>query len=148
MRENMPKDVAKVHFNVISIDRAIRFYRDVLGARLIDRPALVWVRMELDRMKIDLIVSSERAPYIQRGDFGSRGGATLTLRSTNIATDRQRLEKAGAVIFREENNFLGHYLLFEDSEGNVLRFLKPPRRTQKDEEGFQEAKTLESQFFW
>ena len=52
-------------------------------------------------------------------------GATLTLKSTDIAADRRRLESAGTTILGEMDQPWGHMLIFEDPDGNVLKLMKP-----------------------
>jgi predicted enzyme related to lactoylglutathione lyase len=73
-----------------------------------------------------LLKAEDGTPYIQRGRHGSRAGATITFTSQNIREDRKRLEAASAVIIEEKKYPWGHVLIFEDTEGNVLRLMKEP----------------------
>jgi predicted enzyme related to lactoylglutathione lyase len=64
-------------------------------------------------------------PAVPRDAHGARAGATLTLRSTDIAADRARIERAGAKILGAADEPWGEMLVFEDPDGNVLKLMKP-----------------------
>ena len=115
---------AQVHVNVVNMERAIRFYVDIIGMTLVDRPAPEWTSLKFHGVEFGLLKLVEPTPYIQRSSFGSRAGATVTFWSSNIAADRKRLEDAQINIVSEGQYHWGHCLVFEDTEGNILRLYK------------------------
>jgi predicted enzyme related to lactoylglutathione lyase len=62
---------------------------------------------------------------VPRDSHGAHGQATLTLKSNNIPEDRARIEKAGGKVIAENDQPWGQMLIFTDSDGNVLKLMKP-----------------------
>ena len=68
----------------------------------------------------------ERAiPHVPRASHGAHAGATLTLKSNNIAEDRKKIEAFGVKILGEADQPWGHVLVFEDLDGSVLKLMNP-----------------------
>jgi predicted enzyme related to lactoylglutathione lyase len=105
--------------------RSVHFYTATLGLKIKQQDDW-WTSLDCGGVSIGLHWSEGAAiPAIPRDSHGAHAGATLTLRSTDIAADRRRLEAAGAKILGEANPHWGHMLVFEDPDGNVLKLMKP-----------------------
>jgi catechol 2,3-dioxygenase-like lactoylglutathione lyase family enzyme len=118
--------VVDVYYNVQDMDRAVRFYTEVLGMKRLSGDKY-WTSLDANGVKIGLHGSDGPVPHVPRDSHGAHAGATLTLRSENVAEDRKTLERAGAKILGEANQPWGHMLIFEDLDGNVLKLMHPKR---------------------
>jgi len=61
-------------------------------------------------------------PTTSRDSHGQNCGGTLTFDSDNIIEDKERIEKAGGKILGEADQPWGHMQVFEDLDGNVLKW--------------------------
>lgn len=117
--------VQDVYYNVEDMQRARAFYTEVLGFRLVDSSPH-WTSLELDGLRVGLHwTEGGPVPRTARDGHGAHAGATLTLRSDDVAADRARLEAAGATILGADDAPWGQMLVFEDPEGNVLKLMCP-----------------------
>ncbi len=112
------------YYSVNQPQRAIRFYIEGLGMKLIEESEY-WIALDCHGMRIGLHPESESIPKVPRDSHGAHAGGTLTLRSDNIPEDRKKLESLGAVILGEVDQPWGHMLTFEDLDGNVLKLMNP-----------------------
>lgn len=118
--------VQDVYYNVEDMDRAVRFYTELLGMTAVDT-SRAWSTLQLGDIRIGLHGSGGApVPEIPRDVHGAYAGATLTLRSDDITADTLRLRAAGSVILGEFHEEWGKITVFQDSEGNVLKLLQPP----------------------
>ncbi len=115
--------IQDVYYSVTDPKRAIKFYTEGLGMRVVAENEY-WIALDCDGVTIGLHPEKSIHP-VPRDKHGAYGGATLTLKSDNITEDRKKLEKLGAKILGEEDQHWGHMLVFEDSEGNVLKLMNP-----------------------
>src|ERR1700683_2828754 len=107
------------------MQRAVAFYTDVLGMKLIDTSEW-WTSLEMAGIRIGLHgTEGQPVPQIPRDAHGAHAGATLTLKSTDIGADRRRLEAAGSTTRAKMNQPWGHLLISEDPDGNVLKLMQP-----------------------
>lgn len=116
--------VQDVYYSVTDTKRAIRFYTDGLGMRLVE-DGEYWIALDCAGVRIGLHPENNPIPRVPRDGHGAHAGATLTLKSNNVAEDRKRLERLGAVILGEADQPWGHMLVFEDPDGNVLKLMDP-----------------------
>lgn len=84
-----------------------------------------WISLDCHGLKIGLHPEKNPLPVVPRDSHGAHAGATLTLKSDDIASDRKRLELFGAKILGETDQPWGHMLVFEDLDGNVLKLMRP-----------------------
>lgn len=119
--------VRDIYYHVQDMDRAVTFYTRVLGMRLLDTDP-TWSNLDLGGVRIGLHATEAGAPVptVPRDAHGAHAGATLTLHSTDIVTDTNRLRTAGARILGELDEAWGKLVVFEDTEGNVLKLMQPP----------------------
>jgi catechol 2,3-dioxygenase-like lactoylglutathione lyase family enzyme len=115
-----------VHYNVQDMERAVRFYGDVLGMRVVDSNRW-WTSLEFFGARVGLHGSEGRpVPAVPRDAHGALAGATLTLRSTDRDADVQYLVRSGATVLSTSDHDWGRLAVFLDSEGNVLKLMQPP----------------------
>lgn len=120
----MIKGIQDIYYNVVEPKRAIRFYTEGLGMRLLEESEY-WIALDCGGIRVGLHPGSETVPHVPRDSHGAHAGATLTLRSDSVSADRKRLEQLGAKILGEADQPWGHLLVFEDPDGNVLKLMNP-----------------------
>jgi len=118
--------VQDVHYCVGDIDRAVAFYRDILGMRVCER-APQWCSLDFFGARVGL--SLRHGESVTQPDNAS-GGATLTLRSTDLASDLDYLQRCGVRIVSRDAHPWGHIAEILDSEGNRLKLMQPPPRKE------------------
>jgi catechol 2,3-dioxygenase-like lactoylglutathione lyase family enzyme len=113
--------VRDVYYNVQDMKRALAFYRDLLGLRVVYESE-DWCTLEIGGVHIGLESSDGKPVPRVRG-----AGATLTLRSTDIREDVSRLRGKGVTFLGPIGDHeWGSVVEFEDPEGNVLKLLQEP----------------------
>ena len=118
--------VQDIYLNVSDIERAVSFYREVLGLSVAEQDAY-WTALDAGGVRIGLHWTEGAAvPVVPRNAHGAFAGVTLTLRSTNLHQDTLRLKKSGATILGESDEIWGKLTVFEDPDGNVLKLMEPP----------------------
>jgi catechol-2,3-dioxygenase len=119
--------VQDVYYNVADMQRAVRFYTEVLGLELVESSSH-WTSLSAGGVRVGLHWSGgSSVPITPRDAHGAYCGATLTLRTDDLAQDRRRLEAAGAPILGEQDAPWGQLLVFEDPDRNVLKLMKAKR---------------------
>lgn len=116
--------IQDIYYSVTQPKRAIKFYTEGLGMKLIEESEY-WIALDGHGVRIGLHPEEGPIPRIPRDSHGAHAGATLTLRSNNILEDKIRLESLGAKILGEVDEAWGHMLVFEDLDGNVLKLMNP-----------------------
>lgn len=113
--------VRDIYYNVEEMKRALRFYRDVLGLQVVFESS-DWCTLEIGGVYIGLESTDGKPVPRVRG-----AGATLTLRSTDIREDVDRLKTKGVKFLGSIGDYdWGSVVEFEDSEGNMLKLLQEP----------------------
>ncbi len=113
-----------VYYSVTDTKRAIKFYTEALGMRLVNENEF-WITLDCNGVTVGLHPEDKPIPRVPRDKHGAHTGATLTLKSDNVAEDRKMLELHGAKILGEDDQDWGHMLVFEDPDGNVLKLMNP-----------------------
>ena len=122
----MLSGVQDVHYNVRDMQRAVAFYRDVLGMRVLDSNDW-WTSLEFFGDRIGLHWSGGApVPAVLHDDHGARHGATLTLRSTDLDADLGYLQAMGCYVLGRTDNPWGRLAAISDPDGNVLKLMQPP----------------------
>lgn len=117
--------VRNVYYNVRNLKEAVRFYTEVLGLRLVLHEEK-WANLELSGVRVGLYwTGGDDVPNSPRGKYGNLIGATLSLTSSNIEEDKQKLLNANTIVLDEMEESFGKVLLFQDPDGNVLRLVQP-----------------------
>jgi len=108
-----------VYFFVSDMGRAIGFYRDVLGLRLLYRTGDDWAQFEAGPVQLGLHGS---------GQGEHRPGGTLAFRVDDLDSIRAALAARG-ISFSPEGGGEGgepRFVEFTDPDGNVLGLLEYP----------------------
>ena len=117
--------VQDIYLNVIDMEKSVAFYTAVLGMTLKHKDTW-WSALDCGGVSVGLHWTEGSAvPKIPQDSHGAHAGATLTLRSNDIAGDRKTLEKHGAKVLGEANQPWGHMLVFTDLDGNILKLMSP-----------------------
>ena len=113
---DMVTGVQDVYYEVENMNRALAFYRDVLGLPLVGETEH-WSAFNVGGLRLGLH-STEGKPTTKR--------AVLTLKTSDIRADMTKLRTRGVGFLGEiEDHDWGSVVAFEDSEGNVLKLMRP-----------------------
>lgn len=119
----MFKKIAFIHYPTRDLDRALRFYRDVLGLKLLVQNE-EWIEFEIgdQRLALRLVDSLPQSP-----DSSQPAGAMVWLEAQSIEEIITNL-KAKKINFIEELNILpyGKTSTFSDPDGNIIGLYEPP----------------------
>ena len=112
--------VSNVWVPVSDMDRAVAFYRDVLGLAL-KMQSPEWSEFDADGLNIGLNARESTGG-------GAGGGAVITFQpEAGIEAEKSRLEDAGAQFTGDVSSYdWGSVAPFKDSEGNDLQLYMPP----------------------
>jgi predicted enzyme related to lactoylglutathione lyase len=117
----MASGVASVWVPVQDMERAVGFYRDVLGLAVKDQQEQ-WSEVDAGGLMIGLNAR-------ETASSGSDGGAVISFQPDgDIESEVQRLRDAGVRFTGEiSDHEWGRIAPFKDSEGNDLQIYGPPR---------------------
>lgn len=108
-----------VYYWTADMDRAVTFYRDVLGLRLAFREGGQWAEFEAGPVRLALHGAVE-------GRAVEEGGGTAVFRVQDLDASRAKLEAEG-VRFEEhvgEVEGFARFASFRDPDGNVLQIIE------------------------
>ena len=117
----MAAGIAAVWVPVTDMDRAVRFYRDVLGLK-VDSQSDDWSEIDANGLKLGL--------NGREGASGSAdGGAVITFQPDGGIDDEVAELQGKGVEFTGgiSDHEWGRIAPFKDSEGNDLQFYAPPQ---------------------
>ena len=110
--------VQDVYYEVQDMKRAIAFYRNVLNL-VVTEESDHWSAMNVGGLRVGLD-STDGKPTPKR--------AILTFKTTDIRADVKRLRDKGVKFVGEIGDYpWGSVVTFEDSEGNFLKLMQPPK---------------------
>lgn len=118
--------VQDIYFYVQNMQRALRFYRDILGLRVTEEDEH-WSALDVGAVRVGLHgTGGTPVPPVPRDTHGARAGGTLTLRVSDIRAAVARLQATGVRFLGEIVDApWGSSVAFEDPDGNVLMFMQP-----------------------
>lgn len=117
--------VQDVYYNVADMPRAVGFYRDVLGMRVIDSNEW-WSSLDCFGTRIGLHgTGGAGAARLAQETHDAFCGATLTLRSTDLDADLAYLRRCRVDVVSRSDEPWGSIALFRDTEGNLLKLMQP-----------------------
>jgi catechol 2,3-dioxygenase-like lactoylglutathione lyase family enzyme len=117
----MINGVHDIYYNVADMKKSVVLYSLTLNMKVLFESDH-WTSLDCGGVMIDLHWSEgSPVPTFPRDSHGAQAGGTLTLKSDDIKSDREILEKAGCKILGEDDADWGHMLIFEDFDGNVLK---------------------------
>jgi len=127
----MLSGVQDVYYNVSDMQRAVVFYRDVLGMRVLDTNEW-WTSLEFFGARVGLHwTGGAPVPSVLHDDHGARHGATLTLRSTDLDTDLEYLIRLGCYLLGRCDNPWGRLAALTDPDGNIFKLMQAPPTTNR-----------------
>ena len=110
-----------VYFFVSDMERAVTFYHDVLGLRLLYRTGDDWAQFEAGPVQLGLHASGQQGEH--------RAGGTVAFRVDDLDASRLELAARG-ISFSPEGGGEGgepRFVEFQDPDGNVLGLLEYPQ---------------------
>lgn len=115
--------VQDFNYNVSHMKRAIEFYTQALGMKVLDSNEH-WTTLDANGVHVGLHwTGGEDVLEISGDEHGAHAGGTLTLKSSDIPADRAFLEGYGAKIVGELDESWGDTLVFQDPDGNILKLM-------------------------
>ncbi len=117
----MASGVAAVWVPVTDMDRAVAFYRDVLGLSVRSQDS-DWSEIDADGLMIGL---NGR----EHASAGSEGGAVISFQPDGSIEDEVEQLRSKGVEFTGgiSDHEWGRIIPFKDTEGNDLQFYAPPQ---------------------
>jgi predicted enzyme related to lactoylglutathione lyase len=112
-----------VYYWTRDMDRAVEFYRDVVGLALVRRESDQWAEFEAGPVRFALHGAVE-------GHMPPVGGATAVFRVEDLDTAVQSLQEKG-VVFSDhlgEVSGFARFRSFTDPDGNALQLIEYVRR--------------------
>ena len=101
-----------VFYYVSEMERAIRFYRDILGLKFVSRDVVA--RFDIDGVLFELV------PAAGRSKLQDSGNARLCLRVENMEEALQDLRARGVPTGPAENKGAGALAFLQDPDGNEI----------------------------
>jgi predicted enzyme related to lactoylglutathione lyase len=122
--------VRDVYYNVQDMNRAVGFYRDVLGVRVVDESPH-WASLDIGGVRVGLHwTGGGPVPRIPRDEHGAHAGATVTLEVRDVDAVAAAMKARGVnVLGPVTHNPWGSLAVFEDPDGNVLKLMQPPGKS-------------------
>ena len=117
----MASGIAAVWVPVQDMDRAVGFYRDVLGLEVRSQQS-DWSEIDANGLMIGLNGREETSAH-------STGGAVISFQPDGSIEDEVQALKAKGVDFTGDisDHEWGRIIPFKDTEGNDLQFYAPPQ---------------------
>ena len=117
--------IQDVYYNVQDMDRAVRFYRDQLGLRVVDTSPH-WTSLDVGGARLGLHwTEGQPVPPIPRDAHGAHAGGVVTFKVTDIEKAQATLQLAGVKFLAGvTRNPWGSLAVFEDPDGNVLKLMQ------------------------
>jgi CreA protein len=112
-----------VYYWVSDMDRAVTFYKDVVGLHLVRRDDSNWAEFDAGPARLALHAAIEGRPM-------APGGATAVFRVDDLDSARTALEARG-VRFEEhvgEVEGFARFASFRDPDGNAMQIIEYRRR--------------------
>jgi len=108
----MPYHFDCIFYYVSKMERAVAFYRDVLGLKFVSCDAVA--RFDVDGVLFELV------PAHDRSKLQGAGNARLALRVDDIEQASNDLRAQGVSVTPAENKGTGILALFQDPDGNEI----------------------------
>jgi len=119
----MFKKIAFIHYPTMDLDRALKFYRDVLGLKLRVQNE-EWVEFAVGEQRLAL---RKVHALPQRSDTAQPAGAMVWLEARPIEETIARLKAENVIITNDlEVFYYGKTSSFLDPDRNVLGLYEPP----------------------
>ena len=121
----MFQKIAFIHYPTQNLERALTFYRDVLGFKLLVQNE-EWVEFEVGGQRLALRQVDSMSP---RPESSHPNGAMIWLEASPIEKDITTLKNNKVIFINELKVFsYGKTITFEDPDGNLLGLYEPPEK--------------------
>lgn len=114
-----------VYYWVTDMDRAVRFYQEIVGLRLLERHDSNWAELDAGAVRLALHATRE-------GAAAETGGAAAAFRVEDLDAAQASLRGRGVeFVHRGEVEGYGRFALFPDPDGNLIELIEyaTPGRT-------------------
>ena len=109
------KKFSSAYYVVRDMDRAVEFYRDVLGLGVKFRDGVRWTQFDVGGVAVALADAGQ-------GELPPGAGATVVLEVDDLPETRERLSRSGAPVGEVvDMGSHGRYFTARDPEGNVVQ---------------------------
>ncbi len=120
----MIRGLDNIYYFVTDITRAVGFYRDILGLKVVDQDEW-WATLDLNGVRFGLH-RAEKNEFARSSE--QRSGATVTLSVADIDQAFQHYKNLGVKFLGEiSRNPWGSHVSFCDPDGNLLDLRMAPR---------------------
>jgi catechol 2,3-dioxygenase-like lactoylglutathione lyase family enzyme len=107
-----------VYYWTTDLDRAVKFYQDVLGLEVAFREGSKWAEMDAGSIRLALHGAVEGRPI-------ETGGAAAAFRVDDLDEARLALEARGVEFDHQgEVEGYGRFALFRDPDGNIVSLVE------------------------
>jgi len=106
-------------YNVQNMDRAVRFYTEILEMPLKVRFGNNWAEVDAGSISIGLHPTEDEAPVASE-----EGGATVSFAVPNLESFAAQLTSKGVQVGQIRTPPRGKFMMVKDSEGNYLHFIE------------------------
>jgi predicted enzyme related to lactoylglutathione lyase len=108
-----------VYYWTTDMDRAVTFYEDVVGLRLIRRDGSSWAEFDAGAIRFALHGAAEERPQVP-------GGATAVFRVNDLDAVRGALAARGAELDEHVGEVEGfaRFVSFRDPDGNPVQIIE------------------------
>jgi catechol 2,3-dioxygenase-like lactoylglutathione lyase family enzyme len=115
-----------VYYNVQDMTRAVRFYSDVLGLRVVEETPY-WSAFDVGGVRFGLHwTGGDPVPAIGHDSHGAHNGASVTLRVEDVDAAAEILRGKGVeLVGAVAHESWGDLVTFRDPDGNVLKLMRP-----------------------
>jgi catechol 2,3-dioxygenase-like lactoylglutathione lyase family enzyme len=126
--DHMVTGVQDAYYNVKDMERAVAFYRDVLGLT-VSQADPHFTAFDVDGFRFALHwTGGADVPAVPADAHGAHAGATVTFRVADADAARQRLSAAWVRITGYSDNPWGKIVTFADPDGNIVKLMEQPSR--------------------
>jgi catechol 2,3-dioxygenase-like lactoylglutathione lyase family enzyme len=121
----MFEKIAFIHYPTQNLDRAIKFYRDLLGFKLLVQNE-EWVEFEVGGQRLALRLVD---PWTVDTETSNANGAMIWLEAHPIEKLISNLKNNNIIFFNELKSFsYGKTATFKDPDGNLIGLYEPPEK--------------------
>lgn len=121
----MFEKIAFIHYPTQDLHRALEFYRDVLGFKLLVQNE-EWLEFEVGGQRLALRLVD---PWIANTELPNSSGAMIWLEARPIEKIIEKLKNKNIIFINDLKVYsYGKTLIFKDPDGNPVGLYEPPEK--------------------